>query len=29
MAKINREEPEGEGLTDDDMSINSGGNNSP
>jgi hypothetical protein len=29
MAKINREEPEGEGLTDDDMSINSGGNNYP
>ena len=28
MAKINREEPEGEGATDDDMSLNSGGNNS-
>ncbi len=28
MAKINREEPEGEGISDDDMSLNSGGNNS-
>ena len=28
MAKINREEPEGEGASDDDMSLNSGGNNS-
>jgi hypothetical protein len=28
MAKINREEPEGEGASDDDMSLNSGCNNS-
>jgi len=28
MAKINREEPEGEGASEDDMSLNSGGNNS-